>query len=181
MPRHAHLNFALLLVLCVLGLATAAAYATDPEIVGGTQYSNRVQQALHLLATRDPDTYAIVTNNIGRIHESEHSGMRAPETPPTYDMSDVTANYSVTWCAATIAHDSYHSKLYHDYLKTHTGPVPEDVWTGTHAEQECMQHQLAVMQHIGCPAAEINWAKTQADGHYINDPNNGGDYNHRKW
>jgi hypothetical protein len=75
---------------------------------------------------------------------------------------------AVTWCAATIAHDSFHSKLYHDYLKAH-GQVPDDVWTGIAAEQQCMKHQLAVMEHIGAAKSEIDYAKTQADGHYANE------------
>jgi len=37
--------------------------------------------------------------------------------------------------------------------------VPDDVWTGTAAEQQCMKHQLAVMEHIGATKGEIDYAK----------------------
>jgi hypothetical protein len=107
--------------------------------------------------------------------------MWAYKTPPTYEMSDSTAFYSLSWCAATIAHDSYHSKLYHEYQKTHGGDVPAAVWTGTAAEQQCMKHQLDVMQRIGATQWEIDYAKKQADGHYAKDHETWEDYNKRKW
>jgi hypothetical protein len=107
--------------------------------------------------------------------------MCAYKDPPTYEMSDTTAFYSVTWCAATIAHDSYHSKLYHDYRKEHAGSVPSEVWTGRPAERLCMKHQLAVMEHIGASKPEIDWAKQQADGHYVKDNEDWNDYQKRDW
>ncbi len=132
-----------------LFLACSHAEAADPEIVGSSQFSNQVHQALLLLRSRDTNAYAIVTNYVGRIQQGERSGMWAYNTPPTYVMADPTTFVSVTWCAATIAHDSFHSKLYHDYLKTHRGDVPANVWTGIEAEKQCMKHQLLVMERIG--------------------------------
>ena len=134
-----------------------------------------------LLKVRDSDAYAIVTNYVGRIQEGEHSGMWAYNTPPTYEMTDATAFYSLTWCAATIAHDSLHSKLYHDYQRVHGGKVPDDVWIGRTAEQQCMKHQLTVMNHIGATKWETDYAKNMADGHYVKDNETWGDYNNRKW
>jgi hypothetical protein len=120
--------------------ACDCARASEPEIVGSVRFSNQVHQAMILLEARDSGAYAIVTNYVGRIQEGEHSGMWAYKTPPTYEMTDATAFYSLTWCAATIAHDSFHSKLYHDYQKVHDGEVPDAVWIGTAAEQQCMKH-----------------------------------------
>jgi hypothetical protein len=176
-------------VICFLGVSLAFAFslicncanAGQPEIVGSMQYSNRVHQALLLLEARDTNAYAIVTNYIGRIKEAEHSGMWAYLTPPTYEMGGTTAFYSVTWCAGTIAHDSFHSKLYHEYQKAHDGPVPNDIWIGRAAEQQCMKHQLAVMEHIGATTREMDWARKQADGHYVNDNEGWSDFNKRKW
>jgi len=153
----------------------------EPEIVGSLRFSNQVQQALLLLKSRDADAYAIVTNYVGRIKSGERSGMWAYQTPPTYEMSDTTAFYSVTWCAATIAHDSFHSKLYHDYLKSHSGPVPDAVWTGRAAEVKCMTHQLEVMERIGADKGELDYAKQQADGHYAKDQESWQDYQKRDW
>ncbi|MDB6108447.1 MAG: hypothetical protein JWR69_197 [Pedosphaera sp.] len=151
------------------------------EISGSPRFSNQVHQALLLLKERDVEAYTIVTNYVRRIQPGKHSGMWAYKTPPTYEMTDATAFYSLTWCAATIAHDSFHSKLYHEYQKAHDGPVPDVVWTGTAAEQQCMQHQLAVMQRIGAPQREIDHAKQEADGQYVKDKETWGDYEKRKW
>ena len=108
--------------------------------------------------------------------------MWAYKTPPTYEIADSTAFYSLTWCAATIAHDSFHSKLYHDHHKTHGGHVPDSVWTGREAEKQCMKHQLLVMEHIGASKWEIDHAKTQQDGHYAKDNETWEEYNKKpKW
>jgi len=164
-----HLIFVLSLSLAFPFLqGCRRAPSSETEIVGSARFSDQVHQAMILLKTQDPDAYAIVTNYVGRIEEGKISGMWAYKNPPTYEMSDLTAFSSVTWCAATIAHDSFHSKLYHDYLKAH-GQVPNDVWTGIAAEQQCMKHQIAVMEHIGAVKSEIDYAKTQADGHYANE------------
>jgi hypothetical protein len=173
------------LLPCLLALAFSQACNrardSEPEIMGSVRFSEQVHQAMLLLKTRDVDAYAIVTNSIGRIQEGEHSGMWAYKTPPTYEMSDSTAFYSLTWCAATIAHDSFHSKLYHDYQKVHGWQVPDAIWTGIAAEQQCMKHQLEVMKHIGATQWEINYAKTQADGHYVKDNETWQDYEKGKW
>ena len=137
------------------------------EIVGSEQFTNRFHQALALLEARDPEAYTLVTNYIGRIREGKHNGMWASRTPPTYEVGASTATASVTWCAGGIAHESIHSKLYHDYKNTHDGPVPGTIWKGTEAEKICMQQQVAVLQHIGAPRFEVDYARTQADGHYV--------------
>lgn len=152
----------------VLG-AFCSAEAADPEIVGSLRFTNQVCQALALLRSHDTNAYFTVTNYVGRIQEGQRSGMWAYKTPPTYEMSDVTAYYSVTWCAATIAHDALHSKLYHDHSKVHGGAVPDAVWTGKEAEKQCMKHQLVVMERIGATQWEIDYSKKQSDGHYVKD------------
>ena len=149
--------------------------------MGSVGFSNQVHQAILLLRARDVDASAVVTNYVGRIQEAERSGMAVDKTPPTYEMSDTTAFYSLTWCAATIAHDSFHSKLYHEYQKAHVGWVPNSVWTGTGAEQKCVKHQLTVMERIGATKQEIDYAKTQADGHYVKDNETWHDHKKRKW
>lgn len=138
----------------------------DPEIVGSDVFRERVRKALDLLKLRAPSAYGIVLSYVGRIEQSGHSGMRADSDPPTFLMSDATAMPSVTWAAAAIAHDSYHSKLYYDYLGTHKGSVPANAWGGIQAEVKCMSHQLVVMQLIGSSRLELNHATLMADGHY---------------
>jgi hypothetical protein len=153
----------------------------EPEIVGSLPFRNQVHQALLLLKSRDTNAYAIVTNYVGRIQEGKRSGMWAYKTPPTYEISSKTAFHSLTWCTATIAHDSFHSKLYHDYRKQHAGAVPDAVWTGIAAERQCMKHQLFVMDRIGANHWEIEYAKKQADGHYAKDNETWEDYESRTW
>jgi|WetSurSiteA1Bulk_404760.scaffolds.fasta_scaffold59875_1 hypothetical protein len=146
--------------------------ATAPEIQGSDQFIDQVQKALLLLKERDVEAYAIVTTYIGRIQQNKLSGMDAAATPPTYYISDITAFASVTWCAATIAHDSFHSKLYHDYLKAHDGPVPSTIYKGREVERQCVKHQLAVMERIGAPAEEIFNAMQSEDGNFVDENGN---------
>lgn len=156
-------------------------FGAEPETIGSARFTNQVQQAILLLKARDTNAYAIVTNYVGRVQEGKRSGMWAYKTPPTYEMSDATAFYSLTWCAATLAHDSFHAKLYRDYKKAHGDRVPDVVWTGTAAEQQCMKFQLSVMEHIGASKVEIEHARKQADGHYVKDGETWSEYNERRW
>ena len=111
------------------------------------------------------------------LQEGERSGMWAYKKPPSYKMSDTNAFYSLTWCAATIAHDSFHSKLYHDYLKQHLGAVrvPDDVWTGEAAERKCLAHQTRVLKDIGASFDEISWLSVTNNRYWEVD------YNKRDW
>ena len=126
----------------------------------------------------------MVTNYVGKIVQGSHSGMWAYKDPPTYEMNDRTTFYSVTWCAGSIAHDAYHSKLYHDYKRNHSGPVPDKIWTGVDAEKKCLKHQLKVLKRIGAPKHEIDHCKKQIGNHH--DVNKDGkydwkDYKKRNW
>ncbi len=154
---------------------------SKPDVVGSERFKDQVHGAIVLLQQHDLSAYEVLTNNVGRIEEARRSGMRAYDTPPVYEMSDKTAFYSVTWCAATIAHDSFHSKLYHDYQRANPGRVPDSVWTGQAAERKCMEHQLGVMRNIGASAWEISYAASQADGHYVTNALNWAEYRKRWW
>lgn len=170
----------LCLLVAVLQACDREPVAT-PDVAGSGRFKDQVHRAIVLLQQQDLAAYEVLTNNVGRINESERSGMRAYATPPVYEMSDSTAFYSVTWCAATIAHDSFHSKLYHDYQRDHPGPVPNSVWVGRAAEQQCMKYQLEVMAKIGASEYEVSYAKTQADGHYVTNGESWQEYSKRKW
>jgi hypothetical protein len=151
------------------------------EIIGDEKYLDQVEKSLTLLKSKAPDAYAIIAKNVKRIQQGDRSGMWAYSTPPTYVMSDKTAFASLTWCAATIAHDSYHSKLYHDYLRSHSDAVPGDVWTGQSAERECMRHQIAVMRQIEAPKSEIDHAISMSDGHFVKEHETWDDYQKRDY
>jgi len=152
-----------------------------PEVAGSERFKGQVREAMALLQQQDSAAYGVVTNNVGRIQEGGRSGMQADATPPVYVMSETTALHSLTWCAATIAHDSFHSKLYHDYQRAHPGPVPDSIWVGRGAERQCMEYQLEVMHRIGASEWEISYARTQADGHFVTNAESWQEYSKRKW
>ncbi len=171
----------------LLGLLVAVVQACNheptsrPNVAGSARFKEQVHRAIGLLQQRDLIAYQVVTNNIGLIKEGDHSGMWAYTTPPVYVMSDVTAFYSVTWCAATIAHDSFHSKLYHDYQRSHPGAVPDSVWEGRTAELQCMTYQIDVMRKIGATDGEISYALTVASGDYVTNADSWLEYSNRSW
>jgi len=154
------------------------------SVLGTREFENQINEALLLLEEKAPEAYEIVLEYIGVIKQSEKSGMNAYTSPPTYEIADRTAFYSVTWCAGSIAHDSIHSKLYNDYKDQHSTPVPDDIWTGQKVELECIKHQIEVMQKIDAPKHEIKHLKDQNGMHF--DLNDNGkydaeDYELRDW
>jgi hypothetical protein len=129
-------------------------------IQGTPRFQQQVEEALTLLRAKSPGAYSIVTNRVGVIREAEHSGMRAEQNPPVFELNDRSAFYSVTWCAGVIAHDSFHSQLYHGYKETHAAKVPAAVWTGHEAEAKCLEHQVRVLTELGAPPGELNYCRS---------------------
>ena len=175
--------FSILLVLQI-SLSAISAFGSDVDISGSAKFTNQVSKALALLSKNTPEAYSMVTNYVGRIEQGKHSGMWAYKTPPTYEMADRTTFYSVTWCAGSIAHDSFHSKLYHEHKNKHGGRVPDKVWTGVDAEKQCLKYQLAVLKKIYAPKHEIAYFSKLHGTHH--DVNKDGkydweDHNKRNW
>ena len=131
------------------------------EIQGTATFEKQVIAALTLLKTKSPEAYHLVTTHIGLIKQAQRTGMAAYATPPTFELSGRTAFYSLTWCAASIAHDAFHAKLYHDYLQQHPGHafVPNAVWMGEAAERHCLRHQTRVLKDLGAEVEEIRWSR----------------------
>jgi hypothetical protein len=149
------LSATVLLALVVLSIPGPARF-DRLKINGNPSFQEQVVKALSLLRSRSPNAYQIVTNNIGAIVQAKHSGMAAYRNPPTFDLNDRTAFYSVTWCAGSIAHDSMHSKLYFDYRRQHAGaPVPDHVWIGAMVEKTCTDYQRLVLEQVGAPSNEV--------------------------
>ncbi len=144
------------ILIVLLQFFPSSSIASEIEVIGSDKFKAAIAASLSLLKAKSPDAYAIVLDNIGVIKQSEHSGMRAWETPPVFEVNDASAFYSPTWCAGVIAHDSMHSKLYHDHRKSYPGEVPADAWTGHDAERKCLEHQVRVLKAIGAPANEID-------------------------
>jgi hypothetical protein len=172
-----------LLVAWVL-LFVKTSRGSEVEIVGDPAFKKRVAEALKLLREKSPEAYAVVKKYIGRIQQGERSGMWAERNPPTYEMSSRTAQHSLTWCAGTIAHDAYHSRLYHDYLKDQGKPPPHEYWAGAPAERKCIRFQLQVLRQIGAPANEVEYCR-RLDGTHSDLDGDGkydwADYYRRNW
>ena len=154
------------------------------RIRGNKAFIQRVERSLRLLQDKSPDVFQLIQRFAPYIRQSSRSGMRAYDSPPTFDLSSKTADYSESWCAGSIAHDAYHSKLYHKYLDAHGGPVPDAEWTGQAKERECIEFHTRVLKDIGAPDFEISYL-SQLDGSHF-DANGDGqetwaDYWQRDW
>jgi len=170
----------IIIILLLINGTIAHALTID----GDNKYKSQVKKCLKLLSTKARTEYKLVKKHIGVIQQSDRSGMNAWENPPRYLMSDRTAFYSITWCASTIAHDAYHSYLYHKYMPTNNKKPPYEKWGGFNAEKEAIKYQEKVMKKIGSTNHEINYLK-KLDGTH-GDYNKDGkldstDYKKRNW
>ncbi|HEX2966738.1 MAG TPA: hypothetical protein VHO84_13185 [Syntrophorhabdaceae bacterium] len=165
--------FVLLLTLLTL-LFNTEVFGKEIQITGSAEFQNQIHRALNLLRNKAPDKYDTVLRYIGRIKESEKSAMWAYDDPPTFELAYQTAFYSITWCASSIAHDSFHSKLYHEYRDS-KGPIPAVAWTGKAAEKKCLKYQVATLKKIGAPKSEIDYCRKNKPTY--SDRNNDGTYN----
>jgi hypothetical protein len=136
------------------------------QVWGSKAFIEQVDDSLNLLRTKSPEAFALIQRYMKRIEQSSRSGMRAYDEPPTFDLSPKTAFYSATWCAGSIAHDMYHSRLYHEYIDAHGEPVPEDAWAGQAKELECIKYQARVMRDIGAPEFEVTYVDHLDGSHY---------------
>ena len=175
---------ALLLCLAAASASHRAAPAAEIQVEGSERFKTQVIRALELLKRDAPEAFAIVENCVARIEQGEHSGMWAYRVPATYEMTETTAFYSVTWCASAIAHDSMHAKLYRDRQKGHPGLVPDHVWVGEDAEKLCLRHQTDVLTKLAAPKHEIDYCRNLKGTHH--DVNRDGrydwnDHKGRKW
>ena len=144
------------LAACGRGAAEDAKVASV-TVEGEQRFVTQVTRALHVLQNEAPDAFQLVNTYVGVIRQGARSGMWAYRDPPTLELSDRTAHYSVTWCAGTLVHDAHHSMLYHDYRSKNSVPVPHDVWIGVAAERAAIERQLSVMVAVGAPKHETNY------------------------
>jgi len=94
----------------------------------------------------------------------DHSGMWAYKRP-----ADLECRYHhflfTDWCLATIAHDSFHSKLYHDYKKLIQPPCKMPHLDRKDAERRCRNTIGSHQQRRSW--MEIKHTQNKADGHYV--------------
>jgi len=156
-----------LILLLVLFLNVTSSRQFDGlQIRGTTRFKEQVVSALILLRDKSPQAYGIVTGYVGVIKQSKRSGMWSDRVPPTFELADPTSFYSLTWCAGAIAHDSFHSKMFHDHRNSHEGTTPPDARNlQVDEEKRCLAHQVQVLREIGAPREEITWCAEQDGTH----------------
>lgn len=125
------------------------------EITGRPKFLARTREALELL--RPTPFFPGIQRHIAVIRQGRRSGMRADAEKPAFIVGRRTWSHSALWYAGAIAHDSYHSRLYHDE-KARTGKNPPvDCWTGKEAERKCLAFQIEVMAALGAGAALMDY------------------------
>jgi hypothetical protein len=134
------------------------------EIQGSPTFIHSTITVLGML--KKTQSFEVVQRYVSIIKEAEKSGMRAYDVKPTYEVGADTWQYSIVWYAGTIAHDAYHSRLYHE----------AKVWTGTEAERQCLAFQLQALKELNANEYLINYVEG-----LIEDPDYWSDYDNRYW
>jgi len=101
----------------------------------------------------------VIPRYIAVIQQGKRSGMKAAAEKPTFVVGKRTWNHSALWYAGAIAHDCYHSKLYHEALAIAGGKPPADCWTGTSAEKKCLNFQIEVMESLDADEETVAYLK----------------------
>jgi hypothetical protein len=127
------------------------------EVRGSPEFILRTREALTLL--RATHFFSEVQRTIAVINQGRRSGMHAYSKRPTFVVGKRTWSHSAPWYAGAIAHDSYHSKLYHDARESSGGNPPADCWTGIEAEKKCLAFQIKVLEMLDADAETVAYLK----------------------
>jgi hypothetical protein len=123
------------------------------EIKGSPAFLVCTKEALELL--KPTPFFNVVPRYIAIIKQGKRSGMRAYAKRPTFVVGKPTWRHSAVWYAGTIAHDSYHSKLYHETRAITGKNPPADCWTGIEAEKKCLAFQIKVLEMLNADAETV--------------------------
>jgi hypothetical protein len=127
------------------------------EIKGSPAFLVCTKEALALLG-RTP-FFNVIPRYIAVIQQGKRSGMRADAERPTFVVGKRTWNHSALWYAGAIAHDCYHSKLYHDACAGAVNNPPADCWTGNDAEKKCLAFQIQALEALNADAETVAYLK----------------------
>lgn len=127
------------------------------EIRGGAEFLARTREALELL--KPTPFFSDIQRYIAVIQQGRRSGMKAYAKRPAFIVGRRTWSHSALWYAGAIAHDSYHSKLYHEGKSSAGGEPPADCWTGKEAERKCLAYQIEVLSALGADENVIAYVK----------------------
>src|SRR5207245_4089030 len=123
---------------------------------------------------------------LGVIRKRRRCDIRAGAKKPTFVVGNRNWQHSVLWYASAIAHDAYHSKLYHETQNSLGGKEPDaNAWTGTDAERKCLAFQRKVMVELNADPKTIAYLEDCAKDPAYQGRNQGWrswlDYLKRRW
>lgn len=127
-------------------------------MIGSADFAEKTKAALARL--KKSGYLGEIKGHASIIKQSNCSGMNVYAEKPTFQVGKETWNSNNVWYAGTIAHDSFHSKLYHDSKKAKGGvePPAED-WSGRQAEIECLNYQARVLRGLQAPEYMIQYVQ----------------------
>jgi hypothetical protein len=153
------------------------------EISGSDEFLSRTKEALDLL--RPTPFFSEIQRTIALITQGKRSGMRAYAKRPAFVVGKRTWSHSALWYAGAIAHDSYHSKLYHDTRESSGEKPPADCWTGIEAEKKCLAFQIKVLEMLNADAETVAYLEELEKNPAYQGHNHGWrgwiDYWRRRW
>lgn len=140
-------------------------------VQGDENCSNKTGEALALLESKAEPYFDRVLENVGMIQCVEQgSGMHADANLPIYHAGRETVNAGEAWYASTIVHDACHSGLYNDYLDSHEGAVPYEVWIGKKAELICLKEQYNVLKELNAENYVLEYVQNMMNYAYWDIP-----------
>ncbi|MGK0343351.1 MAG: hypothetical protein ACJAXW_003909 [Candidatus Azotimanducaceae bacterium] len=134
-------------------------------VEGDSKFTLQVSEALALLEEKSPAEYLFVRRYVGLIKQNSFSGMEPWRKPPRFLLSDKTAFNSLTWCAAVIVHDAYHSFLYHKFKPDGAGYPAYHLFGDAASEREANLYMIRAMENIGSSATAIRHVRQQDGTH----------------
>jgi len=126
------------------------------DLTGSPEFIAKTREALDQL--KRTKCFKVVKQYVAIIKESETSGMEAYLARPSYGVGKRTWQAGAVWYASTIAHDAFHSKLYHDAKDKLKGKEPpETAWTGKEAEKKCLRFQADALRQMRAEKRQIDY------------------------
>ncbi len=127
------------------------------KIEGSVHFCEQTIVALRLL--ENVTGFDVVKPYITTIRESKRSAMIA--WAYTFEVGPGIIASSPEYYASAIAHDGYHSYLYHQAkaLKSKWRRVAKNAWMGREAEKKCVDYQLEILRAM---AKGQPWSQEEA-------------------
>jgi len=138
------------------------------KIEGCDYFKVNTLKALHLIKNKLPEEYNAVLNYINKIKQGNNSQWFENNLiNKIFSFGELTYSSLIECYASSIVHDSYHSKLYHDYCKTYgTTNVPYNVYGGENGEYACLEYQISFLEKINAEKSLIDQAKSSRMTHW---------------